>query len=85
MIEFYEQGIDWLIAHTSLEMAFILFIIAVCGMIAWTIWLVAILRGGQPLRSDIDIWEAINKARTPSTHSTPASHTKDLKRSGSTR
>lgn len=85
MIHWYEQGIDWLIAHTSIEMAFILFIVAVCGMIAWTIWLVAILRDGRSLNSDIEIWEAIKSARTPSTHSTPASHTKDLKRSGSTR
>lgn len=68
MIHWYEQSLDWLIAHTSIEMAFILFLVAVCGMIAWTLWLVAILRDGRSLNSDIEIWEAINKARTPDTH-----------------
>lgn len=63
MIEFYEQGLDWLIAHTTIEMAFCLFIVAVGGMIAWTLWLIAILRDGRSLNSDIDIWEAIQEVR----------------------
>lgn len=63
MIHWYEQTLDWMIAHTSIEMAFILFIIAVCGMIAWSVWLVALFRNGQSLNSDIDIFEAIQKAR----------------------
>lgn len=63
MIHWYEQTLDWMIAHTSIEMAFILFIVAVCGMIAWSVWLVALFRNGQSLNSDIDIFEAIQKAR----------------------
>lgn len=63
MIEFYEQGLDWLIAHTTIEMAFCLFVVAVGGMIAWTLWLIAILRDGRSLNSDIDIWEAIQEVR----------------------
>lgn len=63
MIHWYEQTLDWMIAHTSIEMAFILFIIAVCGMIAWSVWLVALFRNGQSLNSDIDIFDAIQKAR----------------------
>jgi hypothetical protein len=65
MIRFYEQGLDWLISHTTIEMALILFIIGICGMIAWTIWIVAILRDGRKLNSDIEIWEAIKEAREP--------------------
>lgn len=73
MISWYEQSIDWIIAHTTIEMAFCLFIVAICGMIAWSIWIVAIVRDGRSLNSDIDIFEAIQKAREPHhTRTTPA-------------
>lgn len=68
MIRWYEQTLDWMIAHTSIETGFCIFIVAICGMIAWSIWIVAIVRDGRSLNSDIDIFEAIQKARTPDTH-----------------
>ena len=76
MISWYEQSIDWIIAHTTIEMAFCLFIVAICGMIAWSIWIVAIVRDGRSLNSDIDIFEAIQKARTPHTHRRTSAFTK---------
>lgn len=71
MIRWYEQTLDWMIAHTSLEMAFCLFIVGICGMIAFAIWIVALTRQAKPLNSDIEIWEAIKSSRTPHTLQRP--------------
>lgn len=65
MIHWYEQSLDWLIAHTTIEIGFCLFIVAICGLIAMSIWIVAIIRNGTSLRSDLDIYEAIQRAREP--------------------
>lgn len=68
MIEFYEQTLDWLIAHTTLEMGFCLFLICICGMILFGLWVVYRVSQARPLNSDIEIWEAIKSAREPHTH-----------------
>lgn len=73
MIHWYEQTLDWLIAHTTIEMAFCLFLVAMCGAIVSAVWVAAIASKAEPLNSDIQIFEAIQKAREPHTHwTTPA-------------
>lgn len=68
MIHWYENALDWLIAHTTIEMAFCLFILAMGGAIVSAVWVAVIASKSEPLNSDIAIFEAIQKAREPHTH-----------------
>jgi hypothetical protein len=43
MIEWYEQGLDWIIAHTSIEVGFIIFVALVSCAMYLTLWLMCLL------------------------------------------